>query len=57
MWLTQKEISQLFDTTKQNVSLDINKAFKEKEFDKKSVVKDFFTTSSDGKVYRTKHYN
>ena len=34
VWLTQNEISQLFDTTKQNVSLHINKAFKEKEFDK-----------------------
>ena len=57
VWLTQNEISQLFDTTKQNVSLHINKAFKEKEFDKKSVVKDFFTTASDGKLYKTKHYN
>ena len=57
VWLTQHEISKLFDTTKQNVSLHINKALKEKEFDKKSVVKDFFTTASDGKVYRTYHYN
>ena len=47
----------MFDTSKQNVSLHINNCFKEGELDKGSVVKDFLTTASDGKNYKTKCYN
>ena len=56
VWLTQLQMANLFDTTKQNVSLHANNCFKEGELDKNSVVKDFLTTGSDGKKYRTKHY-
>lgn len=54
VWLTQAQMAELFDTTKQNVSLHANNCFKEGELDKKSVVKDFLTTASDGKNYKTK---
>ncbi|SFU43888.1 RhuM family protein [Butyrivibrio sp. M55] len=57
VWLTQLQMANLFDTTKQNVSLHANNCFKEGELDKNSVVKDFLTTGSDGKKYRTKHYS
>lgn len=57
VWLTQNQMAELFSTTKQNVSLHANNCFKEGELDKNSVVKDFLTTASDGKNYRTKHYN
>lgn len=57
VWLTQAQMTELFDTSKQNVSLHINNCFKEGELDKDSVVKDFLTTASDGKNYKTKHYN
>lgn len=57
VWLTQAQMTELFATTKQNVSLHINNCFKEGELDKDSVVKDFLTTASDGKKYITKHYN
>lgn len=57
VWLTQAQMTELFDTTKQNVSLHINNCFKEGELDKGSVVKDFLTTASDGKNYKTKYYN
>ena len=50
-------MTELFDTSKQNVSLHINNCFKEGELDKDSVVKDFLTTASDGKNYKTKYYN
>ena len=53
VWLTQAQMAELFDTTKQNVSLHANNCFKEGELDKKSVVKDFLTTASDGKNYKT----
>ncbi|MDO4757184.1 MAG: virulence protein RhuM/Fic/DOC family protein, partial [Parabacteroides sp.] len=57
VWLTQAQMTQLFETTKQNVSLHINNCFREGELDKDSVVKDFLTTAKDGKNYKTKYYN
>ena len=57
VWLTQAQMTELFATSKQNVSLHINNCFKEGELDKDSVVKDFLTTASDRKNYKTKYYN
>ena len=57
VWLTQQQMASLFGQTKQNISLHINNCFKDKELDKKSVVKDYLTTASDGKQYKTSHYN
>ena len=50
-------MTDLFGQTKQNISLHINNCFKEKELDRKSVVKQYLTTAKDGKQYRTQHYN
>ena len=57
VWLTQQQIADLFEATKQNVSLHINNIFKEDELDRLSVVKDSLTTARDGKRYKTKFYN
>ena len=57
LWLTQKAIAELYQTTKQNISLHIQNIYDEGELDKKSVVKDSLTTASDGKKYLTKFYN
>ena len=57
VWLTQKAMAELFDTTKQNISLHIKNIFEEKELDENSVVKENLTTASDGKKYKTKFYN
>ncbi|MCL1965741.1 MAG: virulence RhuM family protein [Candidatus Bathyarchaeota archaeon] len=57
VWLTQAQMTELFQTTKQNISLHINNAFKEGEIDPASVVKEYLTTAPDGKSYSTKHYN
>ena len=56
VWLTQKLMAELFQTTKQNTSLHIQNIFSEKELDENSVVKYFLTTAADGKNYRTKFY-
>ncbi|WP_460620192.1 RhuM family protein [Hymenobacter ruber] len=48
---------ELFDTTKQNVSLHIRNLFREAELAEDSVVKESLTTAADGKSYRVKHYN
>lgn len=57
MWLTQAQMVDLFQTSKQNISLHTNNIFKEGELDANSVVKENLTTASDGKKYRTKYYN
>jgi hypothetical protein len=57
VWLTQLQMVELFQSTKQNVSLHINNIFKEGELDENSVVKYSLTTASDGKKYKTKLYN
>lgn len=57
VWLTQNAMAELFNTTKQNISLHIKNIFEEKELDENSVVKENLTTASDGKKYKTKFYN
>lgn len=56
-WLSQKGMAELFETSKQNISLHLKNCFDEGELDKESVVKDFLTTAADGKNYKTQHYN
>ena len=57
VWLSQSQMVELFQTTKQNISLHINNIFKEGELNAISVVKEYLTTASEGKKYRTKYYN
>ena len=56
-WLTQSEIAELFQTTKQNVSLHTKNIFAEGELNTDSVVKDYLTTAADGKCYKSNLYN
>ena len=57
VWLNQLQMAELFQTTKQNVSLHIQNVFHEQELEEGSVVKEYLTTAADGKSYRTKFYN
>ena len=57
VWLTQNAMAELFDTTKQNISLHMQNIFKEGELNEKSVVKENLTTAKDGKNYKTKFYS
>ena len=57
VWLTQAQMAELFQTTKQNVSLHIQNMLKEKELLQDSVVKEFLTTAADGKNYEVQFYN
>jgi hypothetical protein len=56
-WLSQLEIAELFNATKQNISLHLKNIFDEDELNVISVVKESLTTASDGKDYKTKLYN
>ena len=57
VWLTQADMVELFQTSKQNVSLHIKNIFEEGELNENSVVKEYLTTAADGKNYKVKHYN
>lgn len=57
VWLTQKHMAELFQTTKQNIGQHLRNIFVEGELDEGSVVKKFFTTAPDGKRYQTAFYS
>ena len=57
VWLDQATLTELFQTSKQNISLHFKNIFAEGELAENRVVKEYLTTAADGKQYRTKHYN
>jgi len=57
VWLSQSELAELFQTSKQNISLHAKNIFADNELPRDSVVKESLTTASDGKMYHTQHYN
>ena len=48
VWLSQAEMAELFQTTKQNVSLHIQNVFDEKELSQEATVKEYLTVQSEG---------
>ena len=57
IWMSQDVMANLYDTTKNNISMHLKNIFEEGELEKDSVVKKFLTTASDGKKYNVLHYN
>lgn len=57
LWMPQREIADLFGTSKQTISYHMGNIFGDGELDKESVVKEILTTASDGKNYRVMFYN
>lgn len=60
VWLNQAQMSELFEATKQNISLHINNIFKEGELDPISSVKEYLTVQTEGKrnvQRRISYYN
>ena len=48
VWLSQAQMADLFQTTKQNVSLHINNAFAEGELEPSATVKEYLTVQNEG---------
>jgi hypothetical protein len=46
LWLTQNQLAEIYDTTKQNVSLHIQNILADNELPGNSVVKEFLTTAA-----------
>lgn len=57
IWLNQNQLADLFDTSKQSIGQHIINILNDKELNKNSVVKKFFTTASDGKNYEVTFYS
>lgn len=60
IWLTQNQIAELYNTTKQNISFHINNIFNDGELSQNSTVKKYLTVQNEGgrKVNRNlDHYN
>ena len=48
VWLSQNQMGELFQTTKQNISLHIKNIFEEGELSEDSTVKDYLTVQNEG---------
>lgn len=57
VWMNQNQLSELFDTSKQNIGQHIASILKDKKLEEASVVKNYFTTASDGKKYDVAFYS
>jgi len=57
IWLTQKAMSVLFDTSRENITMHLKNVFGSSELQEVSVCKNFLHTASDGKNYNTQFYN
>ncbi len=57
IWMNQNQMAELFDTSKQNIGQHIANILSDNELSKNSVVKNYFTTASDGKNYNVTFYS
>lgn len=57
LWLTQKQLSELFEVNVPAISKHLKNIFDTKELEKKSVISKMETTATDGKKYKTNFYS
>ncbi len=57
LWLSQKQLTELFGKAKGTISEHIKHIFEDGEQDENSVVRLFRTTAADGKQYEVAHYS
>jgi len=57
LWLSQKQLTELFGKAKGTISEHIKHIFEDGELVENSVVRLFRTTAADGKQYEVAHYN
>jgi len=57
VWLSQRQMAELFDCTVDNISLHLRNVFNEAELSENSVIEECSITANDGKSYLVKHYN
>lgn len=57
LWLSQKQMAELFGCSADNIGLHLKNIFKEAELSENSVTEDYSVTAKDNKNYLVKHYN
>jgi hypothetical protein len=57
VWLSQKQMAELFDKDRKTITEHIQNAFKEGELMENSVCRKFQHTAKDGKIYSVNFYN
>ena len=60
LWLSQKQISELLDTSTDNISLHLKNIYQDKELDAKATTEDYSVVRQEGRrevKRRLKHYN
>ena len=57
LWITQKQMGQIFGVNVRTVNEHLKNIFKTKELIENSVIRKFRITADDGKTYNTNHYN
>lgn len=57
VWLSQKQMAELFDKNVKTINEHIGNVFKEGELEQNAVIRNFRITASDGKTYDVAHYN
>ena len=57
VWLTQKQMADLFQKDVRTISEHLRNVFKERELEPDAVIRKFRITAEDGKSYVTQHYN
>ncbi|MDR2719831.1 MAG: virulence RhuM family protein [Nitrososphaerota archaeon] len=57
VWLTLDQMAMLFERDKSTISRHIKNVFEEGELDEKSVVANYATTATDGKIYQVNYFN
>ena len=57
VWTTQKGMAEIFETTRENITIHLGNIFESVELDENSVSKEILHTAEDGKKYKTKFYN
>ena len=57
VWLTQKAMAELYQTSIPNINIHIQNICNEGELSENSVIKESLITALDGKRYRVKFYN
>lgn len=57
VWLSLDQIAELFQRDKSTISRHIKNIFEEGELQRNSVVANYATTATDGKIYQVDYYN
>ncbi len=57
VWMNQKQLAELFDTSVPNVNMHISNILKEGELEEVLVIKNYLITASDGKKYNVIFYS